>query len=541
MTDRLTEQSLDELDALFQELVTLDDIQPRETVPRTTDLSQAELALDMTSSIDTHPIEAPLDTAVHPDELDEERLLSSMQNLLANAQRDPYLTQSLHHESPGPTDAVALLAALDRQSSGLPFPDPNNPRDIRGDGPSASSTSTAPVSEAQHHAALMEYIGKMKRELPGMHDFFDELVNVPAESAFFAPSFFPPPATNAPTALELEGDGAAKKEGGNIGRDIADADADTGAGGIGVGESVKRAVYPSANSPGSLAHPANEIIQMIMDDLRLSEVQDQAGEAQDTQLLARLAELRNHPPHPTGSARKAPATTMVPDNTNPSTVKMTDVNQPRVIDINNTASPAARNYLFGTNQSFTSGNDDDWPDDSSSEASDEDSNESEISDSDGNSDESDADDQDTENFQRPKPPPRRQFLSLNRDDMANSTTDPPVVISPGSIIEVQPVTHHEPELLGAAPDPADLRDLLHMSQQIHRSPTNAHEATLPTPEKTRGNLPAEDLQCWICSDQATLACIECDGDAFCQDCFTQFHHSNGADRDLASHKFQALL
>lgn len=80
------------------------------------------------------------------------------------------------------------------------------------------------------------------------------------------------------------------------------------------------------------------------------------------------------------------------------------------------------------------------------------------------------------------------------------------------------------------------------SLSLPSTPSNKPNSTKPSSRpKANANLPQytdEDIESWcvICNDDATLRCLGCDGDVYCQECWNEGHRSPEAGYEEMTHK-----
>lgn len=100
--------------------------------------------------------------------------------------------------------------------------------------------------------------------------------------------------------------------------------------------------------------------------------------------------------------------------------------------------------------------------------------------------------------------------------------------------------------LPAAPTSAPSTPLAHRKSEdttlLPSAPT-FHPASLsPSPKSAHSGYTNDEIETWciICSDDATLSCVQCDGELYCERCWLEGHRGVSAGSEERSHKARAF-
>ncbi|KAJ1659569.1 hypothetical protein IWQ61_001366 [Dispira simplex] len=489
-----------QLDRLFQELVTLDDIGPDEKdsaggVPPKPDVANQDPNSDNERKAaieDWETRSLPLvgsQESMEPKSphIDNMTTRSTVETGVLNvSSHDPFLTRSL---DPGMMrDATHILQEMDRPTE-------------------LESPSTSPVSASASEAELSRYLSLLKQELPEMQDFFAKLPSLPAESSFFAPSFYSSmddPSTGSlpshvPGSLLVSEDAPWKRtQFSNTKETSQDVSTDA------------FLTDSMVDHRGSSLSTTNELLQQTEDELRLSAQVWGSGsqaESADAQLFNRVAKLKNS----TGyglTENDTPGTQSAFPRTSSSTQ----------LSASDTEDGISSPLLSSSTDSYSQSDQESaLSADSMSPVTHREIPYSDIG------------------------VPPTHFMKLATTNLLHSSVallpdEESTVVSevihipPGTVLEVHPASATGD--LGTPPPPPDLRELLTLSQgyasasfDVSVAPENSTQAPCqPSPG------------CWICTEKGTRVCLDCDRDIFCQTCFTQYHYGPGADPELRDHR-----
>ncbi|KAJ1965291.1 hypothetical protein IWQ62_002701 [Dispira parvispora] len=500
--NQTTEESLNELDRLFQELVTLDDTGPEAKVS-TGVPPNPDAANQASNSIDTRKTVAenwetkslPLvgspglaeskspradNTTTHP---------TAETEVLSVSSHDPFLTRSL---DPGMTrDAARILQEMDR---------PNE----------LESPPTSPVSASDSEAELSRYLSLLKLELPEMHDFFAKLPSMPAESSFFAPSLYssmddPPTGSlpsHVPGSLLVGEDAHWKRTQFSNARDTSQ-DVSTDA----------FLTNSMVDHRGSSLSATNELLQQTADEARLSaQLWDNGSHAEstDAHLFNRVAKLKS--PTGNGLVEKGRVRSATSGEMPPTQLSTSDTDDG--IYSSSLSISSSGSYSQSDSESALSAG-------SMSPITDR-----EIA------------------YPGMDVPPT-QLMKLATTDLLHSSAallpdEESTVVSeivhipPGTLLEIHPASATGD--LGTPPPPPDLRELLTLSHDYAPASPDVSVA----PENNTQEPSSTSPRCWICTDKGTRVCVDCDRDIFCQTCFTQYHCGPGADPELGDHRSDSV-
>ncbi|KAJ1906473.1 hypothetical protein IWQ60_012074 [Tieghemiomyces parasiticus] len=526
-SQQATEQTLDELEQLFQQLVTLDD-----GVTASTGSSKDDN--DVTTGSDASALPTVEITSDSPGSAtnDAPFYTAAPATALLDQTYDPFLTPPVHPRQPGeanPTDpttvttgtaqayedaAARILEALGgsvRSNYSLPSSDAM-PSTTRGGG--GDDNDLSGLSEDLSVEAIQAYMAQMKLEVPELASFLDQLSleqqqqqggTEAAALASGATSQFAPANHLAPS----------NGSSGDTRRPRVTSEVDTlllnAAGLLDTTNDQHMGQLPTMSTDRDLVDllvtnednggtASQDLMQMVMEELQLERKQGglatagMPGGGLDTDLLVRLARL--HESDPTLASA--------------STVHLSEVN--RVA-----SSPQVDQFEEVSGSDEADSTDEDVTDTSSEE---------------GRSDTDDETEKDSmvrcrDEFARPIAPLRQRSVAHPTQAVHGLDGRGARQTSPAS--SQSAVRPNPPE--GASPSPSNTSETSALRQPPSPSSLEAIDPSLKMPM----NVSSDNLVCWICSDIATVACEDCSGDAFCRDCFGQFHHSKGADPDLANH------